>query len=244
MAFVITVLLITTAAAIVQGSLGLGLGLVASPGLILVDPGFVPLPLLTAALIASLWTCWRDRQAGIADKFIWTLVGIPVGIPIGILLLKILPPSILMLGLGLMVLVMAPAAAFAKSGIRPTGVHLGVGSLFSAVAGATVALPGPTVALVYNQLPPALLRMTMAVYLSIVQTIAIAALLFSGAAHGNAIMLIALTVPGTVIGLAVSGPVARWMNPRVARAAVVVVCIGAGASLTIKALLQMYPHTA
>lgn len=238
MMFLAGVLVVTTVAALVQGSLGLGLALVASPALIVVDPDFVPFPVLISALIASVWTMWRDRRSGIADKFVWTLVGIPIGIPVGVLLLQVLPTAVLMLGLGLMVLVTAPLAVTA-SGIRPTSGYLGVGGLLSALAGTTVGLTGPTVAIVYNRLPPAVLRMTMAVYLSVVQTIAVLALVLAGRATSDVLVLAALTVPGTVLGLALSGPLARRINPRTARIAVVVVCGTAGAGLTVKALAEV-----
>ncbi|MFD5655868.1 TSUP family transporter [Streptomyces hirsutus] len=237
--FIAAVLLITTAAALVQGSLGLGLALIASPGLSLLDPGFVPAPILAAALVASLWTAWRDRRCGLGENFRWTLVGIPVGIPIGIVLLRVVPTPVLMLSLGLLVLVLAPLTSFARFGFEPSPKALGVGGFVSAVAGSTVGLTGPTVAIVYNRLPPHVLRMTMAVYLSIVQVVALATLVISGSVAPEAWTLTALTLPGTALGLALSGRVAHRIRPDVARRAVVAVCCLAGGSLTVRAAIDL-----
>lgn len=237
--YIVAVLAVTLLAAVVQGSLGLGLALVASPGLSLVDPTFVPGPILAAALVASTWTMARDRQHGIAPNFRWTLVGIPLGIPIGLVLLSVLPTPWLMLGLGLTVLTLAPMAAAPRLRLSPTPGALGMGGFLSAVAGSTVGLTGPTVAIVYNQLSPHVFRMTMALYLTIVQSVAMAALIATGGMSHKAWVLTALTVPGTIVGLAISGRIARGLRPDLAKTAVVTVCCIAGASLTLRAALDI-----
>ncbi len=234
------VLVVTTVAAVVQGSLGLGLALVASPGLSMVDPAFVPLPILVAALVASLWTMVRDQRHGLAPSFGWTLIGIPLGIPVGILLLQSLSSTSLMLMLGLSVLALAPLAAMRLPALRVGPASLGVGGFLSALAGTTVGLTGPTVAVVYHELEPAVLRFTMAVYLTIVQTIAIAALLVSGMVTATDLRLVALAIPGTALGLMLSGRVAARLKPAVARRAVIVVCAVAGLSVTVRALIDLF----
>lgn len=233
------VLAVTILAGLVQGSLGLGLALVASPGLSLIDPAFVPAPVLAAALVSSLWMMYRDRQHGIAPQFRWTLIGIPIGIPIGLVLLRVAPTSVLMLALGVTVLVLAPITASRRLGIAATPLTLGIGGFLSALGGATVGLTGPTVAIVYHQLSPHVLRMTMAVYLTIVQTVVLVTMAAAGGIDSQGWTLIALTVPGTAIGLLVSGPIAKVINADVARQAVIWVCCLAGASVTVKALVSI-----
>lgn len=230
------VLAVTILAAIVQGSLGLGLALVASPGLSLINSAFVPAPVLAAALVSSLWMMYRDRQHGLGPYFLWTLAGIPVGIPIGLILLRHAPTSVLMLALGITVLVLAPLTASRRLALPANPVTLSLGGLLSALGGATVGLTGPTVAIVYHDLSPHMLRMTMAVYLTIVQTVVLLTMAGFGGIGGQEWMLIALTVPGTAIGLLASGPIAKTINADVARRAVIWVCCLAGLSVTTKAL--------
>lgn len=232
-------LAVTLLAAIVQGTLGLGLALVASPGLSLINPAFVPAPVLAAALVSSMWMMYRDRKYGIGPHFRWTLVGIPLGIPIGLLLLRHAPTPVLMLALGITVLILAPITGSKRLGLPATPLTLAIGGLLSALGGATVGLTGPTVAIVYHQLSPHVLRMTMAVYLTIVQTVVLVTMASSGAIGSQEWGLIALTVPGTAVGLLVSGPIAKRINAEIARRAVIWVCCIAGASVTTKALLSI-----
>lgn len=230
------VLAVTILAAIVQGSLGLGLALVASPGLSLITPAFVPAPVLAAALVSSLWMMYRDRRHGLGPYFLWTLAGIPIGIPLGLILLRHAPASVLMLALGIMVLVLAPLTASRRLALPANPVTLSIGGLMSALGGATVGLTGPTVAIMYHELPPHVLRMTMAVYLTIVQIVVLVTLASSGGIGSQEWSLIALTVPGTAIGLVASGPIAKAIDADIARRAVIWVCCLAGISVTIKAL--------
>ncbi|MEC9302406.1 MAG: sulfite exporter TauE/SafE family protein, partial [Acidobacteriota bacterium] len=60
---------------VVQGAVGFGLALVSAPVLILIDPRFIPAPLLLASLSLILLTAYRDRQGIDLSGLRWALIG-------------------------------------------------------------------------------------------------------------------------------------------------------------------------
>lgn len=76
----IVVIAITAAGAIAQGSIGIGIGLIAGPALVAIDPAFVPGPLLLVAQIVGLRHIIVEREH--ADMTAWRngMIGLPFGL--------------------------------------------------------------------------------------------------------------------------------------------------------------------
>jgi uncharacterized membrane protein YfcA len=66
--------LIVFIGSIVQGSVGIGLGFVAVPLLALIDPGFVPGPLLLAALVLTVLISVREYQSIEFQNLTWAVI--------------------------------------------------------------------------------------------------------------------------------------------------------------------------
>ncbi len=111
--WVIASLAIGTGAAL-QGSIGFGMALVASPILVMVDPRFIPVPYMLSSLILSISMVRRER--GSVDLMgQWAIVGrIPATVLAGWLLV-VVPQDIMILVFGVFVLV---AVGISASGIK------------------------------------------------------------------------------------------------------------------------------
>ena len=75
--------------ATLQGSVGFGLGMLAAPLLLLIDPMFVPAPLLTAALALTLLVAKRERRAIDFRGIGWVLLGRLPGAFLGAFVLSV-----------------------------------------------------------------------------------------------------------------------------------------------------------
>src|SRR5687767_10868479 len=84
MVLAILVMAIGTA---LQASLGFGLAMIAAPLLLLLDPILVPGPLLSAALLLTLWVAWKERHAITSGYLGATISGRLLGTVPAILLL-------------------------------------------------------------------------------------------------------------------------------------------------------------
>lgn len=134
--------------AILQGSIGFGLGTLSVPILLLVDPVFVPGPLLFLAFMLTLSVYFRDRGAVRTQDLKWGVAGRLAGTVAGTLLLFFLPQDYVAPLIALLVLV---ALIVVYSGFQlpiTTRTLLGVGAL-SGFMGTTASIGGPPMAMLY-----------------------------------------------------------------------------------------------
>ena len=86
--------------AFLQGAVGLGLNLLAAPLLMLVEPRFVPGPVMAGALLLTILMVLRDREGIDLRGVGWMAAGMLPGSAIASLLLPVIPLKALSLTLG------------------------------------------------------------------------------------------------------------------------------------------------
>ena len=79
---------------ILQGSVGFGMGLLASPILMLVDPRFVPAPILLSTMVLTALLTYRERHAIDLAGLRWALAGRIVGTTVAGTVLLALPAGV------------------------------------------------------------------------------------------------------------------------------------------------------
>ena len=220
----------SAAGAIVQGSAGIGLGLVASPVLLSVDPSFGPGPLLLGGLVIGarhMTAEWDHLDRPTLRRL---LTGLPVGIVAGLAVLRVMAADTLSLMIGLLI---CAAALFLLSGVtlRRTNAGdlvTGAGSAFTSI---TAALPGPPLVIGLADLPPKALRCTVSLFVAITSAFAFVGLVIIDRFGSQEATLLALMVPGLVMGVFVS----RWTRPMLDRhwfrPAILLLSLGGGAAL-------------
>jgi len=213
---------IMAASALLQGAVGFGMALMAIPFLIHFDMRFVPGPLLVAALALHLLVFQRDRhdvdRSGITLLFIGRCIGT---IPAAALLVW-LPLDSMKLLLALVVLAGAVMGAL-KADVHPTRTALFTAGTSSGFMATVAALGGPPVALVYQHAKGPRLRGTLAGYFIGGTLVSLAALAVIGRFGREEIRLSLFLIPGTVLGYAMSGPAAAYLDGGYTRIAVLVV---------------------
>ena len=143
--------LIVTIGSLLQGSIGFGLGPVAVPILVLIDPIFIPGPLLLTALVLNLLVSYREHNSIELKSISWAIFGRVVGTVVGAMILLVVPKKDISIVFGSMVLI---AVLISISGVR---LSLNRKNLFSAgtmsgIMGTTSSIGGAPMALVYQHL--------------------------------------------------------------------------------------------
>ena len=138
----VVVLLITTAGSVIQGSAGIGLGLVASPVLIAIDDRFAPGPLLFVGLVIGTRHIISERAHLDRPTFGRALIGLPFGAAAGGAVLTLMSASLLSLTIGLLVAFAAFCllVGFKLPRSHRTDVFTGAACAFTSL---TAALPRP-----------------------------------------------------------------------------------------------------
>ena len=230
-------LAVTTIAvgALLQGSVGFGLAMVAAPVLVLIDPRFVPAPLLFGSLSLTALMAYRDR-AGI-DFFglQWALLGRLGGTAVGLYALTRLPSDRFIFAFGVLVLL---AVGLSVSGLhlRPTRRTLVSAGIVSGFMGTTTSIGGPPIALVYQHAPGPKLRGTLAGFFISGVSISLVALAAIGRLGTTELWLAAMLQPGVVVGFAVSNRLIGSLNPARLRPAVLTVAAAMAIVVILKEL--------
>ncbi|WP_136679438.1 sulfite exporter TauE/SafE family protein [Neptunomonas sp. XY-337] len=210
-AFEFSVFLITFCAVLVQSSIGIGLALVAAPLLFLLDPRFVPGPILLTGFFLSCMMVIRDRQSLQYKRVLPAVLGRIPGSFIAAGILLLLPLAWLQVIFGATLLV-AVALCVRTIKIRLTRVTLAIAGFVSGVLGTATSIGGPPIAIVYAKEHPIKARSEIAFYFLLSTPISIATLSVTGYMSSTDYQLTLQMLPGALSGFLVSQYVEPYLR--------------------------------
>jgi uncharacterized membrane protein YfcA len=219
--------------ATVQASIGIGLGMIASPMLALADTDFIPAAIMLAVLPLTFTIAWVDRDHIEARDVGFALIGRVPGTIAGALVVAALSDRILAVMVAASVL-LAVVASITGRLFRPTDRALMVAGLASGFAGTTTGVGGPPMALTYQNSDPATMRATISAFFSIGSLLSIGALALAGEIGRRQLQLTALILPGVALGVITARGVKERLRPEVVRPAVLVICTIAAVALLVE----------
>lgn len=215
------------AGSIVLGTLGFGIGIVASPFLLLVvDPQTTVVVLNTVAvLILLLLVAQARKDLPVRDVLPIAAAGM-LGVPVGVLVLSTLPASALRIGIAGVILLAAITVSVKVKipylGSNRAGPIVGwmVGALISGLA-----IGGPLVVihLMQRGWPTRVVRVSMSFYYLVLAAMAVAGYVLAGLYTAERIMLILVVSVPAFLGLGVAVPLVSRMREQAFRRAVITV---------------------
>lgn len=222
--------------ALLQGTIGFGLGVFAVPLLLLIRPELVPGPLLLSSIPLTILMTHRERASVTWGDLKWALVGRIAGIAAAAVIIAVVPADPLAVASGVFVLL---AVALSATGRRvPTlpGTLVTAGAL-SGVLGTTVSIGGPPMALLYQYESGPTIRATLSAFFLVGVSLSLIALHFVGR-FGMVELLAAVTLlPGVLAGWWLSRHTARWLDRGYTRPAVLVVSAAISVLVILRRLL-------
>jgi uncharacterized membrane protein YfcA len=226
---------ISLSGALLQGSVGFGLGLIGVPLLVLIDPVFVPGPLLLGAFLLNLLVSHREHAAIDFIGVKWAIPGRILGAIFGALLLSFVPKGHLSLLFGVMVL-LAVGMTFSGIDFHPSWKNVLIAGTASGFMGTTSAIGGAPMALVYQKQKGSRIRGTLSVIFSVGTVISMAALVIIGRLGWREIQAALVLFPGIVVGYFLSRHTARILDRGFIRTAVLITSALSGVSVILKNL--------
>ncbi|MEX2625638.1 MAG: sulfite exporter TauE/SafE family protein [Ilumatobacteraceae bacterium] len=219
--------------AVVQGTLGIGLGMVASPVLALTDPDFIPGAVLLAVLPLTVGVAIGERASVDRRGVGLATAGRLPGTVIGAAAVAWTGPRFPATVVGVSVL-LAVLASMTRVRFQPTDRALLVAGLASGFGATTSGVGGPPIALTYQHGDPAVMRSTISVFFTIGAVLSITALWVAGSMTSRQVELAALLVPGVIAGFVVSRRFARLLRHERARVGVLGLCAVAAIALLVE----------
>jgi len=219
--------------AVLQGSVGFGLGPFAVPLLVLLDARFVPGPLLFTSIFLNGLIFFRERKQIDKEGFKWTLGGRLLGTLIGMGLLLMIPKEHLSLMFAVMILL---AVILSAGGIKlkMTWKDLLSAGTLSGIMATTSAIGGAPLALIYQHNTGPRLRATLSAVFVFGTIIAVAALILIGRFGWLELKLGCLILPGALVGFYFSRFAALVLDRGSLRPAILTVSAGAALVLVIQ----------
>jgi uncharacterized protein len=200
-------------AALVQGTLGLGLSLIAAPVVALLDPTLMPGGMLVLGMVMPAMTLaheWRHvawRQAG------WLTGARVLTTPLGVLLLAWLPASAIggVVGCGVLLAVVLTAW---RLEVRATRTNLMIAGAVAGVSATAASIGGPPAAVVLQHEHGSRLRATLAAFFLIGSIVSLAALAAGGRLTRHQLLYGVSWIPALALGFALAVPLqARLRGP-------------------------------
>ncbi len=189
--------------ALVQGSVGFGMNVLAAPILAIIEPRFVPGPLLVAAATLTLLVALREHRAIRFGELGWAFLGRIPGSLAGTALVVALTFDQLAVMLALLVL--------AAVAISATGFHVGVSQrtlvgagAVSGIMGTATSVGGPPMALLFQREAGDRVRGMLSGFFLGGTLISITLLTLAGRFGRPELELSLILVPGILLGFGVS----------------------------------------
>ncbi len=232
----VVVTLIVVVGACIQGSIGFGWAMLSAPFIVLIEPDFVPGPMILAGvLLVILMTC---RERGGIDKrgVKWMAAGSVPGIAGAAAVLMVISSTGFTIMFSILVLLAVVLSAIGLS-VMLSGRNLFLAGLLSGFMGTMTSIGGPPVALIYQHATGAKLRGTLSAFFLICACMALVGLLVAGKLGTNELKLALILIPGLVIGFVVSRFISGFIDRYSIRPAVLILSTIGAVMVLVRALV-------
>lgn len=192
-------LLIVTLGISLQALIGIGFGLVAAPLLFLLDPAFVPVPILVAGSCLSLIIVLHQRQQLQWRRVMPAILARLPGAWLGAWLLLQMPAALLGLLFGA-TLLLAVLLSLVHISLPFNRTSLCLAGFSSGLIGTATSVGGPPMALVYQHQPRLETRNELAAFFLLGTPLSILMLALQGGISERQIELSLAILPGVISG--------------------------------------------
>lgn len=221
---------------VIQGSIGFGLGTVATPIVAIVAPQLVPMLILMLAFVISVVTTVQTAR-DVDWKFFWlcTIMRLP-GSVAGAWAVASLSHRGLSVFIGTAVILAMMLSSFGWTP-RYNKQNVAIASVASGFLGTSTAIGGPPLALVLKSQQASKMRGTLSATFVTASLVSIGMLMGSGQFNGEIWTVAAVYLPVVLGGLWAATKVSRHIDKARLNKLVVGVSIGAAIILILKAIL-------
>jgi uncharacterized membrane protein YfcA len=221
------------AGAAAQATIGMGLNLFATGILALIDPVFVPGPVLVQSFLLSIAASARLRDDIDVREVGLAIGGLLAGTALAASILAIVASEHLSRLFGGLIVA---AVAITTFGVRLplTDATVFAASAASGIMGTIAGVHGPPIALIYQRASPKRIRATLLPFFAAASPISIGALVAVGLFGWRELTASLLLLPGLACGYMVAPVLANALSPATVRAAILAISAASGATLLFR----------
>ncbi|MEC6906406.1 sulfite exporter TauE/SafE family protein [Photobacterium piscicola] len=216
-------LLVFICGCFIQSTIGFGMGVLAGPFILLLEPRLMPSGIVFLGMFMSAIVWYQYRHALSLRFLIFAFLGRLPGTLVAAYVLMIISTDQLEIMLGITVLG-AVILSLAKLRLAPTSLNLFIGGFISGVTGTATGIGGPPIALLMQNEEPESIRANLAAFFCLTGIISLIALHYSGRftmADFNSIMLL---LPAPIIASIIAYRVRNKVKKQVMQYGVLGLC--------------------
>ena len=218
-----------------QTAIGFGLGLIAVPFLVLIDPQMVPAPIVMIAFVQLLISAWVHRHA-IQWRVLWlaTISRIP-GTALAVWLMSVTGIEGIKIFIGCAVLAAVVMSLF-KVSAEPNDRNHIIAGFFSGLSGTATSIGGPPMALLYQNQQGDFVRANLSAYFTIGSIISLGGMAAGGFVTVQSWIYFAYFLPATLVGVWLGMKLRHHLKPTFMRPAILILCSGSALALLAQTL--------
>ena len=223
-------------ASILQVSVGMGFGMLASPLIALVKPELVPGSIVAMGLFVAFSGAWRERGNISPAELKRGIGGRVIGSGLSLCLLLLIPDINSFLIIFGVVMLLAVMLSYFGSQLAFTLKRLFYLSILSGMMGTITGVGAPPMAIIYHQRDPAVVRPTLNAFFFAGSVLALISLGLSGWLSIQDFIAALLFLPAMFFGILVSAPFKK-MSSRTVSALLLGLSAIASVSLIFRAMI-------
>ena len=222
--------------ALVQGTVGLGLSLVAVPVVALLDPSLLPGSTLLLGAVMPALTMLHEWRHVVWSDARWLTGARLLTTPLGVLVVSRLSPDTIGIAVGIGVLVAVALTAW-RFEVRPSRQNLALAGAVAGVTSTAAGIAGPPAAIVLQRQTGARLRATLAAFFLIGASTSLVALAIGGQLSGRQLGYGAGWIPFVAGGFGLAIPLQNRLPARVLRGSVLILSAVSALAVLVRSLL-------
>lgn len=216
-----------------QAAVGIGLALFVVPVLALIDPAYIPGPMLLAGTVLAAMTAWREKHAIDRPGLCLSLAGLLVGTIVGAAALKALQGPALTKVFGILILLAVFLSIFGPP-MKATARSLSMAGGAAGIMGTMVGIHGPPIALVFQNADPAVARAMLGGFFAVAYLGSVAALVAVGLFGWSELTRAVILLPGVGLGLVAAPYIASLINRSLLKWAILIVSSVSALTLLVR----------
>lgn len=231
----VVALVVTALGAIVQGTIGVGFGMLSVPILSLVNPVLAPVPQLLLAAPLALSMTWRERSHADAKGAAWMFAGRVPGALLGLWVLGLAAQRSIDIGIAMSVIVAVVILGTGVTVRRRASTEFGTG-VIAGVMGMVASMGGPPAAMLFKDDEGPTVRASLALFFAGGLTVTVIFRILAGRITADDLLLAVMLLPGLLTGYVISSRLRHRFDGRSIRPAILTVSMLAAVGLLIRAL--------
>ncbi|WP_279130018.1 sulfite exporter TauE/SafE family protein [Photobacterium phosphoreum] len=216
-------LLVFICGCFIQSTIGFGMGVLAAPFILLLEPRLMPSAIVFIGMFMSAIVWYQYRHALSLRFLIFAFLGRLPGTLVAAYVLMVISTDQLEIMLGVTVLA-AVILSLAKLRLAPTPINLFIGGFISGVTGTATGIGGPPIALLMQAEEPDHIRANLAAFFCLTNIISLVALHYSGRFTMADFSSIVWLLPAPIIASVIAYRIRHKIKKQVMQYGVLVLC--------------------